>query len=60
MSAPMIEIAGVSKSFGVHQVLRSVDLVVKRSEVVCLIGPSGSGKSTLLRCVELPRTLRFW
>ncbi len=52
MSAPMIEIAGVSKSFGVHQVLRSVDLVVKRSEVVCLIGPSGSGKSTLLRCVN--------
>ena len=52
MSAPMIELAKVSKSFGAHQVLRGVDLSVGRSEVVCLIGPSGSGKSTLLRCVN--------
>ena len=52
MSAPMIELAKVSKSFGAHQVLREVDLAVQRSEVVCLIGPSGSGKSTLLRCVN--------
>ncbi|HTZ68464.1 MAG TPA: amino acid ABC transporter ATP-binding protein [Roseiarcus sp.] len=52
MSAPMIELVKVSKSFGAHEVLRGVDLGVKRSEVVCLIGPSGSGKSTLLRCVN--------
>src|SRR6202042_2666143 len=52
MSAPMIELAKVSKSFGAHQVLRDVNLSVGRSEVVCLIGPSGSGKSTLLRCVN--------
>jgi polar amino acid transport system ATP-binding protein len=52
MSAPMIELAKVSKSFGAHQVLRDVDLSVGHSEVVCLIGPSGSGKSTLLRCVN--------
>ena len=52
MSAPMIELAKVSKSFGAHQVLRGVDFSVGRSEVVCLIGPSGSGKSTLLRCVN--------
>jgi polar amino acid transport system ATP-binding protein len=52
MSAPMIELVKVSKSFGAHQVLREVDLAVQRSEVVCLIGPSGSGKSTLLRCVN--------
>src|ERR1700690_376293 len=52
MSAPMIELAKVSKSFGPNQVLRDVDLAVQRSEVVCLIGPSGSGKSTLLRCVN--------
>jgi polar amino acid transport system ATP-binding protein len=48
----MIEISGVGKSFGAHEVLRGVDLAVARSEVVCLIGPSGSGKSTLLRCVN--------
>ena len=52
MSAPMIELRKVSKSFGAHQVLRGVDFSVQRSEVVCLIGPSGSGKSTLLRCVN--------
>ncbi|MBV8472254.1 MAG: amino acid ABC transporter ATP-binding protein [Hyphomicrobiales bacterium] len=48
----MIEIRGVRKRFGEHEVLRGVDLTVNRSEVVCLIGPSGSGKSTLLRCVN--------
>ena len=52
MSAMMIQIRGVSKSFGSLQVLREVDLAVERSQVVCLIGPSGSGKSTLLRCVN--------
>ena len=52
MSAPMNELAKVSKRFGAHEVLRGVDLSVRRSEVVCLIGPSGSGKSTLLRCVN--------
>ena len=49
---PMIELRGVSKSFGAAQVLLGVDLCVRKSEVVCLIGPSGSGKSTLLRCVN--------
>ena len=52
MSPPVIEVSGVAKSFGEHKVLRGVDLMVSRSEVVCLIGPSGSGKSTLLRCVN--------
>jgi polar amino acid transport system ATP-binding protein len=52
MSAPMIEIRGLTKRFGAHEVLRGVDLTIAASEVVCLIGPSGSGKSTLLRCVN--------
>ena len=52
MTPPTIEISGVGKSFGAHEVLRGVDLFVAQSEVVCIIGPSGSGKSTLLRCVN--------
>jgi polar amino acid transport system ATP-binding protein len=43
----------LTKSFGKHVVLRSVDLEVAEHEVVALIGASGSGKSTLLRCINL-------
>jgi polar amino acid transport system ATP-binding protein len=52
MTLPTIEIRGLTKRFGDHEVLRGVDLNVAASEVVCLIGRSGSGKSTLLRCVN--------
>ena len=48
-----LEVQGVRKSFGKHEVLRGIDLDVAEHEVVCLIGASGSGKSTLLRCVNL-------
>jgi len=50
---PALEVRGLTKSFGDHEVLRGIDLVVAPSEVICLIGASGSGKSTLLRCVNL-------
>ena len=46
----LLEARGVRKSFGANEVLKGVDLVVARTELVFLIGPSGSGKSTLLRC----------
>ena len=49
---PMVVVERVNKSFGHHQVLYSIDLVVSAGETVCVIGPSGSGKSTLLRCVN--------
>ena len=52
MSGPMVEARGVRKSFGSNEVLRGVDLVVGRGEVVCLIGPSGSGKTTMLRLLN--------
>jgi sulfate transport system ATP-binding protein len=42
---------GISKSFGAHRVLDSVDLSVAPGELVALLGPSGSGKTTLLRLI---------
>lgn len=43
---------GLQKSFGTHQVLKSIDLAVRKGEVLALIGPSGSGKTTVLRCLN--------
>jgi ABC-type polar amino acid transport system ATPase subunit len=48
----MIEARGVCKSFGETEVLKNVDLVVNRGEVVVVIGPSGSGKTTLIRTLN--------
>ncbi|MBM3526054.1 MAG: amino acid ABC transporter ATP-binding protein [Alphaproteobacteria bacterium] len=42
----------IHKSFGSLDVLKGVDLEVRRGETVCLIGSSGSGKSTFLRCLN--------
>jgi polar amino acid transport system ATP-binding protein len=49
----LIEVRGLVKNFGKDQVLKGIDLKVRRGEVVVVIGPSGSGKSTLLRCLNL-------
>jgi cystine transport system ATP-binding protein len=48
----LLTVTGLRKSFGDHEVLKSIDLEVRRGEVVTLIGPSGSGKTTVLRCLN--------
>ena len=49
---PVLEVDGIWKKFGNHDVLVDVSLSVRRGQTVCILGPSGSGKSTLLRCVN--------
>ncbi|MEA2360907.1 MAG: polar amino acid transport system ATP-binding protein [Thermoleophilaceae bacterium] len=53
MSAPVLEVQGVTKAYGDAEVLRGVDISVQEHQAVALIGASGSGKSTLLRCIDL-------
>jgi polar amino acid transport system ATP-binding protein len=53
---PLIELSGVHKRFGQHEVLRGIDLGVESGEVIAIIGRSGSGKSTLLRCINALET----
>lgn len=45
----MIEIKNITKSFGSLQVLKGIDLIINKNEVVSIVGPSGSGKTTLLQ-----------
>ena len=51
-SQPVIELHGVAKHFGSHQVLSGIDFVAHRGELVSLIGPNGAGKTTLMRCMS--------
>ena len=48
----MIEINGVKKSFDELEVLKSINMVVNKGEVISIIGASGSGKSTMLYCIN--------
>lgn len=45
----MIELQGITKSFGSLQVLKGIDLAIEKGEVVSIVGPSGAGKTTLLQ-----------
>ena len=49
----LIKVEGLEKSFGKVEVLKGIDIEIKKGEVVCIIGPSGSGKSTFLRTLNL-------
>jgi L-cystine transport system ATP-binding protein len=51
-STALLTVAGLRKSFGDHEVLRSIDLEVRPGQVLALIGPSGSGKTTVLRSLN--------
>lgn len=45
----MIQLEGITKSFGALQVLKGIDLTINKGEVVSIVGPSGAGKTTLLQ-----------
>jgi polar amino acid transport system ATP-binding protein len=48
----MVELRGIALSYGLLDVLKGVDLSVRKGQTVAIIGPSGSGKTTLLRCIN--------
>ena len=52
----IISVKNLHKKFGALEVLKGVDLDVKKGDVIAVIGPSGCGKSTLLRCLNLLET----
>jgi glutamate transport system ATP-binding protein len=54
---PLLVLADVNKHFGALHVLKDIDLVVGKGEVVVVIGPSGSGKSTLCRAINRLETI---
>ena len=47
----MIDITGITKSFGSLQVLKGIDLHIEKGEIESIVGPSGAGKTTLLQII---------
>ena len=47
----MIEIKGIKKSFGTLEVLKGIDLIINKGEMISIVGPSGAGKTTLLQII---------
>lgn len=49
----MVTVENLSKTFGTDtEVLKDINLNIKKNEIVAILGPSGTGKSTLLRCLN--------
>jgi polar amino acid transport system ATP-binding protein len=60
---PLVNAVNVSKAFHGTEVLKGIDLEVRKGQVVCLLGPSGSGKTTFLRCINQLESIdggRIW
>ena len=53
MAKTILDIKGLRKTYGIHEVLKGVDCAVQEGEVISIIGSSGSGKTTLLRCINM-------
>ncbi|OCR25763.1 amino acid ABC transporter ATPase [Pseudomonas syringae] len=51
-AAPALQLRGIHKSYGHHEVLKGIDLEVNCGQVISIIGPSGSGKTSLIRTVN--------
>ena len=49
----IIQVQNLKKQFKHIEVLKGIDIEIRKGEVVAVIGPSGSGKSTFLRCLNL-------
>ncbi len=53
MSEEIIKVSHLEKKFGGNLVLKDIDFLANKGDVISIIGSSGSGKSTLLRCINL-------
>ncbi|GGW39342.1 histidine/lysine/arginine/ornithine ABC transporter ATP-binding protein HisP [Gemmobacter lanyuensis] len=56
MTEPALRVENIRKSFGGHEVLKSISMSAAKGDVVAILGASGSGKSTFLRCINLLET----
>src|ERR1700676_949183 len=52
----VLQVSGLSRSFGKSLILKGVSLTVFKGGRICVLGPSGSGKSKLLRCINFLET----